>query len=372
MSQILKSLQLVTQSYNGTPSTGTGALYASGSDMYFENANGIIYPLGDRGFGGGYLIVREYTGSNPGGGDLTYTWSNPGNLRFLQVVCVGGGGGGGSGPFISVTLGSAGSGGGGGAISYGFFDKSDLTQTQYTIVVGGGGAGGGPRLTLPQSGLPGQSSQYTTFGGTLVSASGGGGGGGGAVGNTTIAGGVGGSSINSLPGPGFTIEGTIGGQAAANAGRHVSPSPMLSNTIPLVIPANAHIVQPVPLRGGAGGGAGDAYNGSSFNGGQIGSSGVVFGTVIPNNTTLANSGSNNLISGSYLFQFTGSIPFTTQYGLGGGGNGGTNNGSATGSAGGNGGLYGAGGGGSSISFGTQPSKAGGSGSSGLCIVLEYY
>ena len=374
MSQVLKSLQLVTQSYNSTPSTGTGALYASGSTMYFENADGTIFPLGGVGTGG-YLIVREYTGSNPGGGNLTYTWYNPSTLRFLQVVCVGGGGGGGSGRYNNGSAGSqgGGAGGGGGAIAWGFFDKSNLTQSSYTIVVGQGGAGGAARAVANSNGLAGSSGNYTTFGGTLVSASGGAGGAGGVSGNTPAAGGVGGAALNCLPGPGFTIGGVQGGQTGNSTARQIPPDSMFTTTIPLTTPANAATVQPTPPQGAAGGGGGasNSFTPSALSA-NTGSSGLVFGAVIPNNPILSGSGTNNLISGSILFQFTGSIPFTTTYGLGGGGNGGPISSSGAGIRGGDAGNYGAGGGGSSWAFAAPGSAIGGSGSAGLCIVLEYY
>jgi hypothetical protein len=373
MSKVLKSLQLVTQSYNGTPDVGTGTLYASGSTMYFENATGTIFSLGST-TNGGYLIVREYTGSNPGGGTLSYTWNKPGNIRFIQVVCVGGGGGGGSGRYNATNAANitGGAGGGGGAIAWGFFDKSDLTQTSYTISVGAGGAGGAARTT-PQSGFAGSAGQYTTFGGTLVSTSGGAGGAGGLSGNTNIIGGVGGAALNCLPGPGFAIGGVQGGQCGNIAVRQIPPVDMFTNTIPITTPANAGTTLPTPPQGAAGGGNGASNSSTPSNlPAATGSSGIVFGIVIPNNSTLSGSGANNLISSSILFQFTGSIPFTTTYGLGGGGNGGPISSSGVGIRGGDGGNYGAGGGGSSWAYTAPGSAIGGSGSAGLCVVLEYY
>lgn len=369
MSQVLKSLQLVTQSYSGTPSTGTGALFASSSTMYFENAAGTIFPLGGIGTGG-YIIVREYTGSNPGGGTIDYIWDNPSTLRFVQVLCVGGGGGGGSGPRLGANgLSSAGSGGGGGAIAWGFFDKNDLTQSSYTISVGSGGAGGASRTTTGV-GFNGTAGKYTTFGGTLVSASGGGGGISGSSGNTNVARGIGGDALNCLPGPGFAIGGCDGGQAAANAVRQLPPPSMFSNTIPLTIPTSPGGTFPTPPQSAAGGGPGSTF-GSTTNAALTGSSGFIFNTLVLNNPVLSGSGTNNLIPGHILFQFTGSIPFTTTYGLGGGGNGAPISSSGDGLRGGDGGNYGAGGGGSSYAYG-RPTSPGGSGSAGLCIVVEYY
>jgi hypothetical protein len=145
---------------------------------------------------------------------------------------------------------------------------------------------------------------------------------------------------------------------------------MFSNTIPLTIPANAASTQPPPPQSAAGGGPGSTF-GTTTNLALTGSSGLIFGDLVLNNPTLSGSGTNNLIPGNILFQFTGSIPFTTNYGLGGGGNGAPISSSGDGLRGGNGGNYGAGGGGSSYAYG-RPTLPGGSGSAGLCIVLEYY
>lgn len=403
MSQILKSLQLVTQSYTDTPATGTGALYASGSTVYFENAAGTIFPLGYTGNSNGYVIVREYTGSNPGGGTVTYNWPNPPNAKFIQVVCVGGGGGGGSGAYRTTAgITTGGGGGGGGAIAYGFFDKNDLPQSSYTISVGGGGAGGAARTVSSTAGLPGSAGQYTTFGGTIISASGGNGGEGGFLTGTDAAGGYGGFAFNCLPGPAFAIGGITGAQTSTQASRHIpappmfgqqeqptyttnSPPPTIGGFLmvvgipPLPSAAGAATTPPTPPYGCAGGGGGAVTSSAGFNAANTGSSGYLWGTLVLNNPVLSGSGTNNLISGSSLFQFTGSIPFTTQYGLGGGGNGGSVSSSAAppygllpGRPGGNGGNYGAGGGGSSYATAAPGSGAGGSGSAGLCIIIEYY
>jgi hypothetical protein len=359
MSKILKSLQLVTQSYTGTPSTGTGALFASGSVMYFENAAGTTFPLGLADTGG-YLKIREYTGSAPGGGNLTYDWENFPNIRFIQVICVGAGGGGGCGtnPFGTAGASNGGSGGGGGAIAWGFFDKNVLTQPNYTISVGAGGAGG------INSNRTGQSGQYTTFGGNMVSASGGSGG------TAQIAvlqtpGGAGGLTTLCRPGPGFAIP---GGNGAT------------SNLTATALNATNFFFSPILPFSTAGGGAGGSRPnvGTTRFSGSFGAGGYQYNTLQSNNTVSANSGSPNLVSATVLLQFTSSI-FTTTYGLGGGGNGVTGSGAdvvANQVPGGNGGLYGAGGGGStwrnSGGTGGGTPFPGGSGSSGLCIVVEYY
>jgi hypothetical protein len=360
MSQVLKNLQFATQSFIGTPDTGTGVIFASGSKIYFENATGSIFPLG----GPGYLIVREYTGSNAGGGTLTYTWSTPVNIKHIQVICVGAGGGGGSGAFLTSGTGTratGGAGGGGGAIAWGFFDRQNLTQPSYTISVGGGGVGGGSRThtAANQNGIAGSVGQYTTFGGTMVSASGGNGGGAGGLAGLTIVGGVGGLNTNCLPGPGFAIRGGTG----AN-----TPGGGLNATNA----ANFFTTPTIPV-GTAGGGAGPNLSlGGVFGSGSLGAGAFEWNTLNANNSASGNSGSNDLVSSITLLHFTSSI-YSTLVGLGGGGNGVLTPGDTT-TAGGRGGFYGAGGGGSGFARGLaqSPTSPGGSGSSGLCIVVEYY
>lgn len=362
MSQVLKSLQLVTQSYSGTPSTGTGALFASGSTLYFENAASTTFPLGSSGGSGGYIIVREYTGSAPGGGNLTYNWTNNPSIKYIQVICVGAGGGGGGNNARNAAVNMrGGSGGGGGAIAWGFFDSASLTQPSYTISIGAGGAGGAAVAVLTNTGNNGSAGGYTTFGGTMVSASGGSGGAGAnnSAGTSTAA--AGGLAINCLPGPGFAINGGPGavGSTAINS------STSSSFSTPLV-----------PIGTSGGGASWSIAADGSVRSGSLGGDGFEWNTLKPNNNTSSNSGSNNLVNAVVLLQFTSSI-LTTTYGLGGGGNGalttvGTFNVSGSG---GNGGLYGAGGGGSSPLYSATTGRfgfPGGSGSSGLCIVVEYY
>jgi len=385
MSQILKSLQLVTQSYNSTPNVGTGALFASGNAVYFENSAGIIYPLGATA-DGGYIRVLEYTGSNPGGGTINYTWHKPGNLKYLQVVCVGAGGGGGSGFAKNVTVGAqregGGAGGAGGAIAYGFFDTNMLTLPSYSISVGGGGAGGlGSTVPLNSavSGQSGSAGQYTTFGGTLVSASGGEGGARNqAVTPFITVASAGGRVTDCLPGPLFAI----------NGGNGVANSITLTSSPPIIFFSRSFdngvtgATAPGPVLGGASLRVGTAAGGNGWNNnlelelnsGSFGASGVEWNILKPNNTVSGNSGSSNLVTAAVLLQTLNNIPITTNYGLGGGGNGNVTPLNYTVGGGGNGGLYGAGGGAAGPFRGVTGAVApsGGSGSSGLCILVEYY
>lgn len=363
MSQILKSLQLITQSYTNTPVTGTGALYASGSTMYFENATGTIFPLGSSG-DGGYIIIREYTGST--------TWFKPDNLRHIQVICVGAGGGGGQGAQGTAAINRihGGAGGGGGAIAWGFFDASVLTQSSYNISIGNGGAGGSSStVTGGAGGVRGENGffgQYTTFGETLVSASGGRGGNGGAP-TTGSLGGAGGLGINCLPGPGFAINGGSGSNNTTSPTvAPIAPTFFSSSNSTITIGANA-------FTSTAGGGAGAGIDTvGNLMSGSYGASGFEWNTLKSNNIITGNSGSANLVTGTVLLQFTSSV-VSTVYGLGGGGNGSVTPTDYT-TPGGIGGAYGAGGGGSAFYRGIIGARgpSGGSGSLGLCIVAEYY
>lgn len=363
MSQVLKNLQLVTQSYSGTPNTGTGALFASGSTLYFENAAGTVFPLGATSGGSGYLIVREYTGSAPGGGTLTPTWNNNSSIKYIQVICVGaGGGGGGNNARNAGANMRAGSGGGGGAIAWGFFDSASLTQASYPISIGAGGAGGAATAVQTNTGNSGLAGGYTTFGGTMVSASGGSGGAGAnnLAGTSTAA--AGGLAINCRPGPGFAIN---GGPGAVGTTSGTSPNATSSFSTPLT-----------PIGTSGGGASWSIGSDGAVRSGSLGGSGFEWNTLKSNNTISSNSGSDNLVTAAVLLQFTSSI-LTTTYGLGGGGNGALTVASTfnTSGSGGNGGLYGAGGGGASPLYSSTTGRfglPGGSGSSGLCIVVEYY
>lgn len=361
MSKVLKSLQIVTQSFTGTPTTGTGVVFASGSRLYFENPIEAPQVLG----GPGSIRVLEYTGSNPGGDTLTYTWNKPSNIKHIQVICVGAGGGGGSGAFgqlISTTRLTGGAGGGGGAIAWRFFDRADLPNSSYTVSVGAGGAGGAGKVWVnsQQVGAAGAVGQYTTFGETLVSASGGSGGGAGGISGATIAGGAGASILDCLPGPGFAIAGGTGASTPGGGTNASNPIDFLSSS-----------ASPTAT---AGGGAG--YNislGGVLGSGSLGAGGYQWNTLVTNSTVDGSSGSADIVTATALFHFTSSVPFATTYGLGGGGNGVRTPNSYT-IAGGHGGFYGAGGGGSGYARGSaqSPSPPGGSGSSGLCIIVEYY
>jgi len=374
MSQILKSLQLpTTGSTPSTPSSGFGTIYASSSNQFFyKNPSGAEFNLTAP---NGFINILYYTGSGTGSGvTQTYTWNKPlTGLKYVEVCCVGAGGGGGGGR--KGTAGGAaqgGTGGGGGAIVWTTFDAT-LLASSYQINIGAGGAGGaGATSAAGGNGATGTSGGTSSFG-TLVIAQGGSGGIGGAtsVAKQTL----GGQGISCTPsGFPYAVNG-CGGAPTANV-----PSNPVTNANPIFDFDGANgATDTRPGFGGGGGGCGGSVVAAGPVSASRGADGYQFNTLITNGGNTGSFGSpggnatpptNNMIT--TLLQFTGS---TTLYGLGGGGHGG---GLGTGVAGGNGsngGLYGAGGGGGgamSLTTAGLPAGNGASGSSGLCIVVEFY
>ena len=374
MSQILKSLQLpITGSTPGTPPSGFGVVYASGSNKFFyKNPSGTEFDLLNP---NGFINILYYTGSGTGSGvTQTYTWNKPpSGLKYIEICCVGAGGGGGGGRKGTVTgAAQGGTGGGGGAIVWATFDAATLVST-YQINIGAGGAGGTGLSAAAGNGNTGTPGGTSSFG-TLVIARGGSGGIGGAIGTNKQA--AGGQGISCTPaGFPYAING-CGGAAIPN-----SPSNPVGNASPIFkfdgAPGTTDLNP--GLGGGGGGSGGSVTNAAGLVSASRGADGYQFNTLIINEGTTGSAGgtggnatppTNNMIT--TLLQFTGN---TTLYGLGGGGHGG---GIGTGVAGGNGsngGLYGAGGGGGgvmSLATAGLPAGNGGSGSSGLCIVVEFY
>ena len=383
MTQILKSLQLTTSSITpGTPPSGFGVIYASGSNkLFYKNPSGTQFDLLNP---NGYINIRYYTGSAIGDGTTrTYTWDKPpAGLKYLEVCCVGAGGGGGSG-HKRVTPGTfqsqGGSGGGGGAIVWGTFDANILANS-YTITIGAGGAGGaGVTTGATSAGLPGSNGGTSSFG-TLVIASPGRGGAGGQAAATRRT--QGGLATQCTPaGYPYAYGGCNSAIMANFPSNPVGNAPPIFNNV--ILPSDTLDLPISPTQpgfGGAGGGNGGSHSSTGIQtSGSRGSDGYQFTTLITNgglpgsvsNGQNATAPTNNMIT--TLLQFTGS---TTLYGLGGGGHGGASAISPfNGGQGSNGGLYGAGGGGGgSLNYITalSSSGAGGSGSSGLCIVVEFY
>jgi hypothetical protein len=382
MSKILKSLQITTQSASpSTPSTGTGALFASGSSIYFENSSGTVYDIAAT---NGYINVLSYTGSTDGTTAI-YSWSKPPSLKYLDICCVGAGGGGASGRITNSNNQVGSSGGGGGAIVWQSIEAARLTASPYTITVGAGGTPGAARITngSAQAGAVGTTGGNTSFG-TLVVATGGQGGQIAANGGTGQVVAFGGRLEECTPrlGP-WGLHGNASGWNNGNGlTGPVAPRAVFNRqTNP---PVASSIVFNVSMswgNGAAGGGSGASRSsvitagtsGSTITGFTNGGAPGVSNAAGPG--TAGSNGINNQIS-NLLLRYSDSTTLTS-YGLGTGGGGG-GGGTTAGAAGGNGGYYGAGGGGGGVLFGLgsvlvpSSSGAGGSGSSGLCVLIEYY
>ena len=371
MSQILKNLQLpTTGSTPSTPSSEFGTIYASGSNQFFyKNPSGTEFNLTAP---NGLINILYYTGSSTGSGvTQTYTWNKPlTGLKYVEVCCVGAGGGGGGGRKSAAPC-QGGTGGGGGAIVWATFDAA-LLASSYQINIGAGGAGGAG-ATATGNGTTGTSGGTSSFG-TLVIAQGGSGGIGGQTGTAKQA--AGGQGISCTPsGFPYAING-CGGAPTPN-----TPANPVTNANPIFDFDGAFGTTDLnPGLGGGGGGCGGSFTAAGvIVSASRGADGYQFNTLITNGGNTGSSGNpggnatpptNNMIT--TLLQFTGS---TTLYGLGGGGHGGGTGVGATGGNGSNGGLYGAGGGGGGVSTVTTaglPAGNGASGSSGLCIVVEFY
>ena len=383
MSKILKSLQFVTQSASpSTPAAGTGALFASGSgsgaSIYFENTDGTVYDLAAT---NGYIVTQSYTGST-NGTDVTYQWSVAPGLKYLEICCIGGGGGGASGRVTITTPAGTSTGGGGGAIVRQLIEAARLTGSPYTITIGQGGTPGSARSAVGSAiaGLNGTAGGNTSFG-TLVIAAGG------AAGSN--AGGLvlGGQVSNCTPsfGP-WALQGCTSGNAATTTTNDARDSFDYDALPVLNAAANLNNFTQYGNGGGGGGCGGGRQAGGVFAGSR--GSGVVLGNIGTSITLggaggAANSngpggaggtGQDNIGVGT-LMLFSSSFILTNGLGTGGGGGG---CGTTAGGNGGNAGYYGCGGGGGGNIFGLgsalvpSSSGAGGSGSSGLCVLIEYY
>jgi hypothetical protein len=381
MSKILKSLQFVTQSTSpSTPATGTGAIFASGSSIYFENVTGTVYDLAAS---NGYIVTRSYTGSTDGTNAI-YTWEKPSALKYLEICCIGAGGGGASGRITNVNTQLASSGGGGGAIVYQLIESARLSST-YTITVGGGGTPGARRITngAVQTGSVGSNGGKTSFG-TLVVAAGGQGGQITANGGTGLVVAFGGNVANCVPpfGP-WAISGLPSGMTNTTPAS-ATPRAALNRGNSPPVAASATWNASGSWGFGAAGGGNGACRSTVLVIGTSGSGVVVTtnaGAPGANNTVgVGSNGSNGRdnisLSFNRLLRYSSSANLIN-VGLGSGGGGG-GAGITGGGTGGNGGYYGAGGGGGGLLFGLgslavpSSSGAGGSGSSGLCLLIEYY
>ena len=336
-----------------------GILYASASNLHFRNSSTNV-TLGQT---NSRINILYYTGSRTQVRNYTYTV--PPGLAFAEIICVGAGGGGGSGRGSSVatvtTIGTrqGGGGGAGGIIVRSFYSVAELggvgNTHNITVQLGGAGAVG----VTNANGADGSTGGNTSFG-TLVVATGGGGG---QAGTNGSARGTATSSINTCTPP-TALYAIVSQPAGITGTTAATTTPGIALNSPYGCGS-----------GGAGGGYGNV--GGTQREGSSGSSAYQWETFVTNvgapgvlklDGTPGGNGSDGTDNLSVsLLHFTSSI-VSLQYGIGGGGHGG---GYPTGS-GGNGGLYGAGGGGGASSWSTtKRSGNGGSGSAGLCIVVEY-
>ena len=367
---------ILMQSTGSTPAAPAnnnfGILYASASRLQYCNASSnatLGYPSNS-----GVNIIY-YTGSG-NSTTSTYTWTKPPGCNFVRIFALGPGGGGGSGANRTTSGVSAGGcGGGGGAIVWAQFLARDLPDS-VTVTVPGCSPGGAGQSTANTSGRQGTSatSSYTAFG-NFVSASGGNGGFGGTNSGVAVQGPLGGLISTCRPYTILPFGGCPGG-SVSNLGIGSNATFQGGGNTGVFLPniGGGGSQLGFTSGGGNGGGAGGGRQSgiTVFATGGSGSGGFEYNVVkigsTPGTINISPNGADgqhNYIEG-YLQIATGSV--IEPYAPGQGGAGGV----FPNGLGGNGGLYGAGGGGGSISTSSGvASGAGGSGSAGLCVVIEY-
>jgi len=398
------SITVVTESVNVSNVPSAGGIFLSASSIYMKNYDNEVYDLTNS---NGFMRVIAYTSSG------TYNYSRPGNISYLQIVCVAGGGGGGAGARnIIGTQRGGGGGGGGGAIVQRWFTSGSLPSGIYTVTVGSGGSGGttgsnaGANAAGGNGSIGGVSS-FTSSSITYLSANGGGLGegstvagvadGGAEQATVTVSGSGGATTMFRLIG----MNGGTGGVLAKssktpNSGQNGN-SPNLHGTsfFPVYAFAGNQFGSALPFQSGLssltyqggcwdgiGGGGGGGHISSSnipVDGG-IGASAYIWGTL----TAYGNSGSigqngsngvNSIVNGNFLISVSSSYFPSASVGPGSPGHGGGPGdtiGIVNGGRGGNGGNHGAGGGGGGGA--TNPARAGngGSGGRGCVLIFEFY
>ena len=164
------SITVVTESISVSSIPNAGGIFLSASSIYMKNYDNEVYDLTDT---NGFMRVTVYTSSG------TWNYSRPGNIAYLQIVCVGGGGGGGAGARnIAGSQRGGGGGGGAGAIAQRWFPSGSIPSGIYTVTVGASGSGGitgstaGPSAAGGNGGAGGLSS-FASSSITYLSAGGG-------------------------------------------------------------------------------------------------------------------------------------------------------------------------------------------------------
>ncbi len=380
---------------------GYGGLFVSASSIYMIDQDSEIYDLTDS---KGYMRIVEYTSSG--------FYSRPGNIAYIQVVCVGGGGGGGAGARnVTDANRGGGAGGSGGAVVQRWFNSSSLPSGIYTVTVGQGGNGGVTGSTAGTSaaggngggGLP---SSFTSGSVVFVRANGGVfGAGSSTAGTTTFTTDQYNAIVNTsastaiLAFPQHVLVGVRGGQAGVVQGTYKTPNsnaniatgpPIFafagglygSTVAPLQgFPGQTATTYNGGFYGIGGGGAGGHISSTnvSVNGGT-GSAAYIWGSYTPTGSAGGegidgDNGAPRLVNGNFFIAFSSSFAPTASIGPGSPGHGGGPGdlaGTVNGGRGGIGGNYGAGGGGGGGA--TDPAQAGngGAGATGSVIIFEWY
>ena len=405
------SITVVTESISVNSIPNAGGIFLSASSIYMKNYDNEVYDLTDT---NGFMRVTVYTSSG------VYNYSRPGNIAYLQIVCIGGGGGGGAGARNIVGAQRGGGGGGGaGAIAQRWFTSGSLPPGIYTVTVGASGSGGltGSIAGTSAAGSNGSSGGVSSFTSTLpavtyLSANGGNAGigctvagvaaGGAEQATVTISGSGLASAMYRLTGMNGGVGG-VGAQSTKIPNSVSSGVTFVTGTDPLLFPIYAfagnrfgknptwqfspiYVSSDARYQGGCwygiggGGGGGHISSSNVTVDGGTGASAYIWDTLTPAGTSGAvgqngGDGTNNIVDGNFLIAASSSYFPTASIGPGspgGGGGPGDTVGAINGGRGGNAGNHGAGGGGGGGS--TDPAQAGrgGNGGTGCVIIFEYY
>lgn len=401
------SITVVTESVSVSSISNAGGIFLSASSIYMKNYDNEVYDLTDT---NGFMRVTVYTSSG------VWNYPRPGNIAYLQIVCIGGGGGGGAGA-RNITGAQRGGGGGGGAgvIAQRWFPSGSLPPGTYTVTVGASGSRGltgsiaGTSAAGGNGGAGGISS-FTSSSITYLIAGGGNFGAGSTIAGVA-AGGAEQTSVT-ISGSGlatnmFRLTGMNGGVGGVLPQYTKIPN-SISTGINFTIGTNPAIFPIYAFAGnkfgvssswqagyndddvryqggcwygiGGGGGGGHISSSNVTVDGGTGASAYIWKTF----TLAGNSGSvgqdggngiNNIIDGNFLIAASSSYFPTASIGPGspgGGGGPGNTAGTINGGRGGNGGSRGAGGGGGGGA--TDPAQAGngGTGGVGCVIIFEYF
>lgn len=396
------SITAVTESISVDSIPNAGGIFLSASSIYMKNYDNEVYDLTDT---NGFMRVTVYTSSG--------NYSRPGNIAYLQIVCIGAGGGGGAG--ARNTTGNqrgGGGGGGGGAIAQRWFTSGSLPPGIYTVTVGASGSGGITGSIAGTSAAGGNASaggvsRFTSGSIIYLSANGGNLGAG-----CTVAGVANGGAEQTtvtISGSGnalamYRLVGMNGGTGGVLAQSSKTPNSGQNGSSPNLhgtnfFPMYAFVgnrfgtnvviqseLSTTTYQGGCwsgvgGGGAGGHISSSNVTiDGGTGSAAYIYRNFIAlgNSGSVGQNGDNgtsNIVDGNFFIAASSSYFPTASVGPGSPGHGGGPGdtvGTINGGKGGNAGNHGAGGGGGGGA--TNPAQAGngGDGGRGCVIIFEYY